>query len=271
MATSSIRRSATAQEKPHYSAPALDKGLSILEFLASDGRGHTQTEICRHLGKSQSEIFRMLSCLEQREYIRRGLRDERYRLSSKLFEMCYAHPPSSRVIDLALPCMRRFSQQAEQSCHLVIHQGHRAVVIAQVDSPLLVRVSVGTGRVLELDESASGRVLAAFQPEDLQSSMLYDIKETISSRRYQGLLKRLEKIRAAGHEISASGIIDGVTDLSVPIVDHQGHALATLTVPCVAPVQKEKTIRRVLALLHETAGEMSQAIGTGTHEYAIDN
>jgi len=255
-------------KKPQYSAPALEKGLSILEFLAADGRGYTQTEICRHLGKSQSEIFRMLACLTQREYIRRGPRDDRYRLSSKLFEMCYAHPPTSRMIDSALPRMRRFSQQAQQSCHLVIHQGHRAVVIAQVDSPLLIRISVGIGKVLDLDNTASGRVLTAFQPEDIRSFMLKEIKTTISSRRYRELTKRLDRIRAEGLNISASKIIEGVTDLSLPIVDHYGHALAALTVPCFVPGQKEQAVQRVLALLKNTAKEVSKAIGSGASECA---
>ena len=47
------------KRKP-YSAPALEKGLDILELLSKQEAGLTQSEISRALGRSVSEIFRML-------------------------------------------------------------------------------------------------------------------------------------------------------------------------------------------------------------------
>ena len=50
-----------------YSAPALDKGLDILELLSSSDNGLTQAEIASRLNKSVNEIYRMLSTLRHRE------------------------------------------------------------------------------------------------------------------------------------------------------------------------------------------------------------
>ena len=54
-----------------YRAPALDKGLDILELLA---RAHTplsMTGVAAAIGYSKGEIFRMLQVLEERGYIAR--------------------------------------------------------------------------------------------------------------------------------------------------------------------------------------------------------
>ena len=48
-------------DKKNYSAPALDKGLDILELLALSSRSLTQAEIADHLNKSVNEIYRMLN------------------------------------------------------------------------------------------------------------------------------------------------------------------------------------------------------------------
>jgi DNA-binding IclR family transcriptional regulator len=58
--------------KPNYSAPALEKGLDILEILARTVMPMTMSEISEKTGRSRGEIFRMLSVLEGRRYITRN-------------------------------------------------------------------------------------------------------------------------------------------------------------------------------------------------------
>jgi DNA-binding IclR family transcriptional regulator len=43
-----------------YRAPALDKGLDILELLAEQKDGLTRAEITKSLGRNASEMYRML-------------------------------------------------------------------------------------------------------------------------------------------------------------------------------------------------------------------
>ena len=66
-----------------YSAPALDKGLDILELLSTSDNGLTQAEIASRLNKSINEIYRMLSTLRQREYITLDEETDVYNLSYK--------------------------------------------------------------------------------------------------------------------------------------------------------------------------------------------
>ena len=51
-----------------YRAPALDKGLDILEVLASQARGLTRAEIVKEMGLGPSQIYRMLERLVARGY-----------------------------------------------------------------------------------------------------------------------------------------------------------------------------------------------------------
>ena len=53
----------------NYTAPALDKGLDILELLSENQEGLTQAQIADRLNKSVNEIYRMISTLRNREYV----------------------------------------------------------------------------------------------------------------------------------------------------------------------------------------------------------
>jgi len=63
----------TVDEGPEarYRAPALDKGLDILEILAAQSEGMTRAELVRTMGRGPSEIYRMLERLVARGYVRR--------------------------------------------------------------------------------------------------------------------------------------------------------------------------------------------------------
>lgn len=52
-----------------YRAPALEKGLDVLELLSSHGRPMTPSQMSVTLKRSVSELFRMIQVLEFRGYI----------------------------------------------------------------------------------------------------------------------------------------------------------------------------------------------------------
>ena len=62
------------EEAERYRAPALDKGLDILELLSSVDGGLTQSEIAKKLGRSPNEFYRMLDRLVRRGYVTKIIR-----------------------------------------------------------------------------------------------------------------------------------------------------------------------------------------------------
>ena len=77
------------KEEKKYQAPALEKGLDIIEVLSSHASGLSQVEIARELGRSVGEIFRMLVVLCDRGYLSLDSHTDRYALTTKLFEVSH--------------------------------------------------------------------------------------------------------------------------------------------------------------------------------------
>src|SRR5689334_9339371 len=65
-------------------APALQRGLAVLELLAARDEGATLSEISTALQLSPASIFRLTGVLEESGYVLREEPSRRFRLSRKL-------------------------------------------------------------------------------------------------------------------------------------------------------------------------------------------
>jgi len=161
-----IKRTKVARQ---YTTPALEKGLDILELFAREPAGLTKSDVARQLGRTISEIFRMMSCLEHRGYIYQSGDSERFRLTLRLFELAQEYPPIKRMITEALPIMQQITHEVNQSCHLGLLDNVHVVIIAQVDSPSSPGFYVRAGAVVDLMHAATGHVILAHQTSEVCS------------------------------------------------------------------------------------------------------
>ncbi len=214
-----------------YAAPALEKGLDILELLCKQPEGLSLSEIAQACERKVGEIFRMVDCLKRRGYVSQSAGSERLQLTQRLFEMVHQYPPTQRLISVCQPQMQALSRLLGQSCHLAIFNAGEMLVIAQVDSPRSMGFAVRVGAKVDLLRSASGRVYLAFQPQQLHAGLLSQRGAVLSLEEMRLLEKRMQKIRQTGHVAQPSDFIRGVINMSCPILNHQGQAVAALTVP----------------------------------------
>src|ERR1700747_787525 len=173
--------------KFRYAAPALEKGLDVLELLSSAPEALSNSEIARRLGRTVNEVFRMLVCLEERGYISRTGSDERYQLTLKWLEIVHRRHPLQRLIAQAHPLMQQVANHTRQSCHLAILNSAEVVVVAQVDAPGSLGFSVRLGAKVDLLNTASGHVILAFQTEQVRAGTL----EAWQHRSHQRIPARL--------------------------------------------------------------------------------
>ncbi|MEH0072853.1 helix-turn-helix domain-containing protein [Pannonibacter sp. Pt2-lr] len=244
-----------------YRAPALDKGLDILELLSEQSAGMTRAEIVKAMGRSPSEIYRMLERLVARDYVVRSFGGDRYALSMKLFVLANRHPPVRRLVAQATPKLDVFARDSRQSCHLAVPERAAAVVVAQASPMDSWEFRVRTGARLDLLETGSGVVLLAFQNPERRAETLATWGSSAQTARLHEVEEELERVRAAGYRIAESGQLLGVQDISVPVLAPDGDAIAVLTCPYLGRPASDPcaSISEVLDRLKGLAGELSLA------------
>ncbi|QDU84511.1 Transcriptional regulator KdgR [Planctomycetes bacterium Pla163] len=262
MTTRSNQRDGDTDKRTgRYSAPALEKGLDILELLSLRDDGLSQRQLADALGRTVGEIYRMLSCLVDRDYVALEKPGDRYFLGPKLFELSHRHPPSRRLLDVAIPHLRNVARELDQSCHLVVPHRGNGVVVAQEDCPGSLTFAVRMGTPVSPTESASGRVLLAFRDERERKDLIGS-DETVAARLSE-LSETLDEIRAKGFCEMESKRVRGIHDTSFPIEDRKGHAIAALTVPLVQRIDIDPAFDRdaVLGVVRRAARDIGRELG----------
>ncbi|QJR82276.1 IclR family transcriptional regulator [Alteromonas pelagimontana] len=221
------RRESASSEKA-YTAPALEKGLDIIELLAGSAEGFKLKEMANQLEKSVSEIFRMVCVLERRGYIQLDEETDKYRLSLKLFDVAHAHSPIKTLTEVAVAELDSLTKIVGQSCHLSVRNGMRAVVVAQKDSPMDKLITIRLGASASLLNSCSGHIFIAFTSRSDHPEIFKEIEKEMSP---QALKSLIDVVKNQGYERMLSRQIQGVEDIGFPIFGRDRKLIACLVVP----------------------------------------
>ena len=245
-----------------YRAPALDKGLDILELLAATEEPLSQVEIAKALDRTPNEIYRMLDRLVRRRYVARTAGD-RYELTLKLFALAHQHAPVRRLVGQAMPELRAFARAAGQACHLAIYDRGNVVVVGQVDAPGYWGLAIRVGARVSLFNTGSGHVLLAFAGERERALMIEEHETMPGEARPASLEARLATVRERGYESMPSQQTVGVRNLSAPVFGPNGTVVAALTCPYLTWTDPTSTpdLSATLGLLRASAQRIAPAAG----------
>ena len=247
-----------------YNAPALDKGLDILEFLSKEGVPLTQLEIAQGINRTPSEIYRMLVCLEERGYLNRGSNAGKYRLSLKMYNLSHRHTPFDELKRVAHYPMQSLSEITRQSCHMSIMDKDQLLIIAQMRSPNAVSLSIEEGTHFPLSKTTSGKVmLSMFSEDKIKEVLSRDIYFPKWTKKEQtAFFAAIDQVREDGYRWSKSKITSGITDIAVPIGLPDTNFTAVLAVSIFSSsLESELKIEKIIEQLKNTQLEINNLIG----------
>lgn len=251
-----------------YTAPALEKGLDILEVLSSCYDGYTLNEIAKMLDRSMNEIFRMVITLERRGWVTVDEND-RYSLTLHMFHLAHQHLPLRSLVSMAMPLMRQLVSKARQSCHLTVLQDGKIVVIAQIDGPERWSFGLKVGAIVGLRDTASGHVLLAFRDKVERKTMLekHANVEGETNLSYSKLEAMLKEVHDKGYAETPSQQVKGITNIAYPVFGPDNKVIACLNVPYVERVDmgSPPTVAEVKTIVDSYAKELSELMGHSSY------
>ncbi|MDZ8117807.1 IclR family transcriptional regulator [Pontiella agarivorans] len=215
----------TTKKKTSYQAPALEKGLDILEYLSAQPKPRTQLEIAQALGRNPSELYRMLACLEERGYIAKGESGNGYRMTLRLFDLGHRQHTATTLRKAAHIAMEGLAEEIGQACHLTFQHGTSLIVMMERMPARKVCLSIGEGSVFPISQTASGKVLLSRLPEEIAFQTLEDDPEyaRLSKAAGKRICDDISEARKNGFLAQESQLTEGTTDIAVPIgIDGSG-------------------------------------------------
>jgi DNA-binding IclR family transcriptional regulator len=252
-----------ADDSNKYSAPALDKGLDILELLSRADEPLSMGQIGTQLSRSKGEIFRMLVALERRGYILRNGDSDRFEIGSRLFEMAMHVTPTRNLVATAMRHLETVAHELDQSCHMAVLSDTQIVVLARVEAPGEMGFSVRLGYRRRIDLSTSGHVLTAFASPGARRAIFDRLAQDYADFDPTALTAALADVVAQGHELGPSRSVAGVTDIGAPVFGDTGFAVAAITVPFIQRPHDPITVDKATEVVMREAALMSADLAVG--------
>lgn len=250
----------TDESVKKYAAPALEKGLDIIELLAIEPDGLKLKDIASSLNKSVSEVFRMVLVLERRAYLKFDAQSDRYSLSMKLFEIAHQHVPVQKLVKAASIEMEKLVKTIDQSCHLTINSNNNALVVVQKDSPMDKLITIRLGAKAPLLNSCSGHIFITFSSSNEQHNLLEFLSNHASKEELKTIIS---VVKNQGYERMLSKQIQGVEDIGFPVYGYGNILVACLVVPYLHYIGDLNTvnINSAIAATRESAMNISRQLG----------
>jgi DNA-binding FadR family transcriptional regulator/DNA-binding IclR family transcriptional regulator len=192
-----------------------------------------------------------------------GLDLIRYQPVLKPFEIADQNEALQHLVTLAHPMMQEVSDMTGQSCHLAMPSNGNIVVVASVEASVQMGFSVHVGANVDLLNTASGHVILAFRDDEYRRHALAAWQKKTQAHLPAGLDRHLAAIRQRGYEELASYQVHSVVNISFPVLNQHGEAVAALCVPFLARIGDESGPPQVKERLARAAEALSKAIGGG--------
>lgn len=247
-----------------YRAPALEKGLDILEYLAAQPVGRSQADILQALGRGQSEIYRMLACLEGRGYVLKSPASGTYRLSLRLFQLAHRQNTTAMLRQAAQLPMDELADRTGQSVHLSVQQGDQLLVLVERMPSRRICLAVGEGTTLPLSETASGKILLSRMPAaDAHTLLGRDaFSRQAGPDKRRAIREDIVRAKRDGWLRVTSDVTPGAMDIAAAVGVFGTDTNAVIDLPFIVPAKgSEKMIAAHVTAVRACANQINRNLG----------
>ncbi|SDM52616.1 IclR family transcriptional regulator [Kriegella aquimaris] len=218
--------------KSTYNVPNLERGLSIIELLATKTKGLTLAEITESLSITKSSAFRIVSTLIFKNYLQKNETTKKITLSRKMLTLGISSMNEQSLVEMSIDVMRALRDELKESVMLGVILGSMGTILEQVPSSYPVKLFVEPGTQFFLHSSVGGKCILANLPEEetyeiLKGKTLARFTENtiVSKKEFKNVLGEVKK---KGYAVDNSEDIEGINCVGAPIFNEYGYPVAAL-------------------------------------------
>jgi len=212
----------------------LKKGLNLLEALGGYPDGVGVSRVATDAALPVSTTHRLLNDLVASGFASFDPETRRYYLGLKVFELSSRVSLTKGLSEVALPVMRRLSEEVGESVFMGVREGADILLVEKVVGPGRLQVNDNVGSRIPLHRLAQGKSILAFLPEDEREELIEQMTlepETPRTITDPGMLRdELEITRERGWANVDGENEEGVRAIATPILDARRRPVAAVAI-----------------------------------------
>lgn len=204
---------------------AIDRAIDVLECFAADRHSLSIGEIEKRARLSRPTLYRILSTLVRRGFVRKDGDPPRYRLDVGVGRLADAWSNSLDIVRLATPLLEDLRERHDETVALYLRKDNTRLCVAELPSRQALSYSRGLGYSGSIIRGASGLAILAFL-DPRQAAQI--IAEEHDAGQAGTLRRKLVDVRRDGYALSGGDFIAGAQAIASPVFDRRGDAIGSL-------------------------------------------
>jgi DNA-binding IclR family transcriptional regulator len=217
------------RSKQRAGIQSVEIAARILQALTGAGQPLALKDLAKLARMHPGKVHRYLVSLTRTELVTQDDASGHYGIGPASITLGLAGLRNVEVVRIATALLPALRDEINETALLAIWSPQGPVVFAFEESSRPVTMNIRVGSILPLLRTATGRVFAAFLPNDVTANLLgAEMKaEYQTAARVQKLLDATRKRKLASVE---GVLVPGVNALAAPVFDHKGRIAAVIGV-----------------------------------------
>ena len=246
---------------------ALDRGLSVLEHLATHPEGMPLTLIADAVGVPNSACHRLLADLRARGYVRQVRAQGNYVMTTKVASLGLCFLSGSGLVDIAQPLLERLAEESGELARLSIVDNDRLTWVAKAEGGRKgFRYDPDMGMDARLSCTSSGHAWLQTLSDELALALVS--KQGFGSPKEFGpkapttvkaLLGFLHAARVRGYAMIDEVFAPGMSAVAAPVRRRDRAAIGVISLAGprrrLSPARIQSLVPALLATASELASE----------------
>lgn len=237
----------------------LMRGLDVIEALARDTM--SLADLATTLGLTKSTTHRLASALVDRGYLGFTPRSG-YRLGPKLLELGFLAQEQADIIQIARPHIEELAQRTEDTVHLGVLEGNRALYLDKVPGRRRINISSRVGDQQPLTSTGLGKALMLDHPETYWAERLREEQAVATVIVEENeWLQRMRSYVTAGRALDLEENEDQIRCVAAPLRDARGRIVGAMSVSSAAQYMSDERLEELTTIVRDAATAVSRDLG----------
>ena len=244
---------------------SVDRAMTLLEVLGAEERGYRLTDLSRKTGLSLTTVHRLLTTLEQRQFVQFSPGDNHWHVGLGAFTVGSAFLLDRNFVAAAGPFLRRLRDQTRETANLGFVEDGEILLANQVRSREVKRAISPVGGRTPVTVSGMGKaVLASYDPSEIrdivrQRGMRRVTPNSLASA--EALHRDLELIKINGYSVDDEECRAGLRCVAATVYDRQAEVICAISVSGLTTRITSDRIPSLGRLVAQVAANMTAALG----------
>lgn len=246
--------------------PAVDRALSILEYVGNSTDSVSIKQIATDLYLPKTSVFRIVKQLIVRGYLEEDTKTTgNYLLGFKVLTLSSGVANLNDLRQIAHTDMNNLAVKSKQVVQLGILHDCNVTYIDQILPPNPVVFYTALFNILPVNISAAGKVLTAFAEDDTKDYILkkskFVQKTPNTTFNKKAFISELDKIHKYGYAQDDEEFATGIGCLAAPIFNHEMKCIASIGLTGGIESYRGESKDKLLQLLLHTSRAISTRLG----------